>query len=151
MSELIADLDALAALALPDGGWGYAPDQGAHLEPTCLALLALAREPERYKAVLDGGRAFLHRCAVGDGTYRIERGREEAVWPTSVVLFTLTALGAPADEVKHTAAVLLGLQGRHTADDKDKEVHDIDLTIVGWPWADGNFSWAEPTAWACVA
>jgi uncharacterized protein (DUF362 family) len=151
MSELIANLDALAALALPDGGWGYSPDQGAHLEPTCLALLALAREPERYKPTLDGGQAFLRKCAVGDGTYRIERGREEAVWPTSLVLFTLASLGAPADELKRTAAVLLGLQGRHTADDKDKEVHDIDLTIVGWPWADGNFSWAEPTAWACVA
>ncbi len=151
MSELIADLEALAALALPDGGWGYAPNQSAHLEPTCLALLALAREPERFKAVLDGGKAFLQKCAVGDGTYRIERGRDEAVWPTSMVLYTLATLGAPADELKRTAAVLLGLQGNHIPDASDKEIHDIDLTIVGWPWADGNFSWAEPTAWACVA
>jgi uncharacterized protein (DUF362 family) len=151
MSELIADLDALAALALPDGGWGYAPEQGAHLEPTCLALLALSREQARYKAAIDGGKAFLKQCAAGDGTYRLTRGREEAVWPTSLVLFTLAALGAPADELKRSAAVLLGMQGRHLKDERDKEVHDIDLTIVGWPWADGNFSWAEPTAWACVA
>src|SRR5581483_17514 len=151
MSELIADLDALAALALPDGGWGYAPDQGAHLEPTCLALLALSREPEGFKTVIDGGRAFLRRCAAGDGTYRLERGREEAVWPSSMVLFTLATLGAPADELKRPAAVLLGLQGKHTHDDNDEEVHDIDLSIIGWPWADGNFSWVEPTAWACIA
>src|SRR5947209_8562002 len=117
MSELIADLEALAALALPDGGWGYAPNQGAHLEPTCLALLALAREPERFKAVLDSGKAFLQQCAVGDGTYRLERGREEAVWPTSMVLFTLATLAVPADELKRSAAVLLGLQGRHTHDE----------------------------------
>src|SRR6476646_9888695 len=129
MSELIADLDALAALALPDGGWGYAPDQGAHLEPTCLALLALAREPERFQAALDGGKGFLKQCAVGDGTYRLERGRDEAVWPTSLVLFTLASLGAPADERNRSAAVLVGLQGRHLDDEKDKEVHDIDLTI----------------------
>ncbi len=151
MSELIADLEILAALALPDGGWGYAPNQGAHLEPTCLALLALAREPERFKNVLDGGKAFLQKCAVGDGTYRIERGRDEAVWPTSMVLFTLATLDAPADELKRSAAVLLGFQGKHTHDESDQEVHDIDLSIVGWPWADGNFSWAEPTAWACLA
>src|SRR5262249_54728862 len=25
------------------------------------------------------------------------------------------------------------------------------LMLTGWPWAEGNFSWAEPTAWACVA
>ena len=151
MSELIADFEALAALALPDGGWGYAPNQGAHLEPTCLALLALSREPERFKDAIDGGKAFLRKSAVGDGTYRLERGREEAVWPTSLVLFTLASLGAPDDEIQRSAAVLLGMQGRHTIDDKDDEIHDIDLTIVGWPWADGNFSWAEPTAWACLA
>src|SRR5262249_54900176 len=28
---------------------------------------------------------------------------------------------------------------------------DIDLGLVGWPWAEGNFSWVEPTAWACLA
>jgi uncharacterized protein (DUF362 family) len=151
MSELSADLEALAALALPDGGWGYAPNQGAHLEPTCLALLALSREPERFKDVIDGGKAFLLKSAAGDGTYRLERGRDEAVWPTSLVLFTLATLGTPGDELQRSAAVLLGLQGKHTPDEKDQEIHDIDLTIVGWPWADGNFSWAEPTAWACLA
>jgi uncharacterized protein (DUF362 family) len=151
MSELIADLEALAALALPEGGWGYAPNQGAHLEPTCLALLALAREPERFKTVLDGGKAFVQKCAAGDGTYRLERGREEAVWPTSMVLFTLASLGTPVNDWKSSAAMLLGLQGKHKAEEGDQEVHDIDLSIVGWPWAYDNFSWAEPTAWACVA
>src|SRR5262249_49968241 len=24
-------------------------------------------------------------------------------------------------------------------------------SIVGWPWARDNFSWVEPTAWACLA
>src|SRR5262249_42538162 len=32
-----------------------------------------------------------------------------------------------------------------------EEIHDIDLKIVGWPWAENNFSWVEPTAWAVVA
>src|SRR5262249_44494339 len=31
------------------------------------------------------------------------------------------------------------------------EVQDINLKLTGWPWAEGNFSWAEPTAWACLA
>src|SRR5207248_5639819 len=35
--------------------------------------------------------------------------------------------------------------------DGSEEIHDIDLKIVGWAWADGNFSWVEPTAWACLA
>jgi uncharacterized protein (DUF362 family) len=141
----------LAAQAHPEGGWGYAPGQAAHLEPTCLALLALSLEADRFKAVIDQGRQALAKCAVPDGTYRLARGREEAVWPTSLVLFVQAALGYPADEVKRTAARLLGLRGRPIDNAQAAETHDIDCKLVGWPWADGNFSWAEPTAWACLA
>jgi uncharacterized protein (DUF362 family) len=28
---------------------------------------------------------------------------------------------------------------------------DIDVRLVGWPWAEDTFSWVEPTAWACLA
>jgi uncharacterized protein (DUF362 family) len=151
VTETTAFLDALAAQALPDGGWGYAPEQAGHLEPTCLALLALSAAPDRYAALLDGGRRFLGQCAVGDGRYRLERGRPEAVWPTALVLFTRSVLGDPQNELDKTASVLLGLRGRPTEGKKDDDVNDIDATLIGWPWAEGNFSWAEPTAWACLA
>src|SRR5205085_2740274 len=26
-----------------------------------------------------------------------------------------------------------------------------DGQLVGWPWAEGNFSWVEPTSWAMLA
>src|SRR5437764_185269 len=55
-------LDPLAALAHTDGGWGYVADQPAHLEPTCLALLALRPEAERFAAGVASGRAFLRAC-----------------------------------------------------------------------------------------
>ncbi|HEY1186047.1 MAG TPA: DUF362 domain-containing protein, partial [Gemmata sp.] len=29
--------------------------------------------------------------------------------------------------------------------------NDIDLSLIGWPWADANFGWVEPTAWGCLA
>src|SRR5262249_51980029 len=38
-----------------------------------------------------------------------------------------------------------------TDDKESAEFHDIDLKLVGWPWAENNFSWVEPTAWACLA
>ena len=28
---------------------------------------------------------------------------------------------------------------------------DIDVTLTGWPWGEGTFSWVEPTSWACLA
>ncbi len=143
-------LDQLASLACPGGGWSYAAEQPAHLEPTCLALLALAREPRRFADAIESARIWLRQCAAGDGTYRLGRGRPEAIWPTALVLFTQAALGDEADSLQQTAAVLLACKGRQI-DCKDEDTSDIDARLIGWPWAEGNFSWVEPTAWACLA
>ncbi len=142
--------DDLAAMACPGGGWGYAPDQPAHLEPTCLALLALSRRPERFAAVLETGRNWLRQCTTADGIYRLGRGRPEAIWPTALVLFTQATLGVTDDSLRQTAAALLACKGRQP-DSKDEDINDIDARLIGWPWAEGNFSWVEPTAWACLA
>jgi uncharacterized protein (DUF362 family) len=144
-------LEALAALANSDGGWGYAPGQPAHLEPTCLGLLALSLEAERFQPQIERACQVLRNCAAADGSYRLARGRDEAVWPTALVLLVQTALDWPAEERKRTAARLLALRGRPAEDKAQEDLHDIDLKLVGWPWAEGNFSWAEPTAWACLA
>lgn len=144
-------LDALAAHVHPDGGWGYAPDQAAHLEPTCLALLALAADRTRYQAAIDQGWKFLRQGALPDGSYRLARGREEAVWPTALVLFAQVHLGAAQEEISRTASRLLALRGRPNEDKGAAELQDIDLRLIGWPWAENNFSWVEPTAWACLA
>jgi uncharacterized protein (DUF362 family) len=143
-------LDQLAALAYPGGGWGYAPDQPAHLEPTCLALLALSRQPQRFAEAIMSGREWLRFCAGKDGTYRLGRGRPEAIWPTALVLFTEATLGEATDSVQKTASALLACKGRQS-DSKDDDISDIDDRLIGWPWAEGNFSWVEPTAWACLA
>jgi uncharacterized protein (DUF362 family) len=145
------NLAQLAALACPEGGWGYAPGQAAHLEPTCLALLALARQPEPHAAAITSGKLFLAQCAQSDGTYRLGRGRHEAAWPTALVLFTLAELGSSPDDLAATARALLALRGRPSDTRGEEDVNDIDGTLIGWPWAEGNFSWVEPTAWACLA
>jgi uncharacterized protein (DUF362 family) len=149
--EFSKHLQKLAAQSADDGGWGYAPDQPAHLEPTCLALLALSLEADRFGDAIAGGRAAVAGSAAGDGTYRLARGREEAVWPTALVLFVQAALASPPGEVRRTASALLALRGRVPDDPGSAEQLDIDYRLVGWPWAENNFSWAEPTAWACLA
>ncbi len=150
MTDLTAHLDTLAGLACPEGGWGYKPDQPPHLEPTCLAALALSAQRQKYATVIAAGEAWLRQCTTGDGTYRLARGRHEAAWPTALVLFTLAELGATREELEKGARALVALRGRAIESEDKEDVNDIDGSLIGWPWAERNFSWVEPTAWACL-
>lgn len=151
MARCSTNLETLASLAHPQGGWGYAPGQPPHLEPTCLALLALNLEQERFGEVITLAQKFVASCAGPDGGYRLAHGRPEAVWPTALVLFVQAALGAPAEVLDRPTQRLMSTRGRKIDNPEAGELQDIDMTLVGWPWAENNFSWAEPTAWACLA
>lgn len=151
MNDIRRHLDSLIGQMLPTGGWGYGPGQELHLEPTCLALLALSLDRDRYAEAIAKSRQALETCATPEGSYVLTRGREEAVWPTALVLFVQAALGAEEAALARTAGRLLALRGRVPDSADAAEMHDIDFRIPGWPWAEENFSWAEPTAWACLA
>jgi uncharacterized protein (DUF362 family) len=115
-------------------------------------MLALSLDGERFAEVMGKSWAFLGACAAPDGSYRPARGREEAIWHTALVLFVQAALDRPPADIRRTASALINLRGKLPERTEDAaEIHDIDLKIVGWPWAENNFSWVEPTAWACLA
>src|SRR6185312_15609536 len=103
MPNLQTALDRLASLVAPDGGWGYQPGQPVHLEPTCLAVLALAADREKYGGLVENGLRAIEANRASDGTYRLARGRPQAAWPTALVLFTEHALGQSADRLIATA------------------------------------------------
>src|SRR4051812_13456268 len=84
-------LEHLLRSASPGGGWGYRPDQPAHLEPTCLAILALAADPARHATTLANAWTAVQTHAAPDGSYRLSRGRPQAAWPTALVLFAQAA------------------------------------------------------------
>ena len=146
-------LDRLVELAHPAGGWGYQPDQPAHLEPTCLAVTALGVDRAKYATAIASGLAVVESHRHPDGTYRLTRGRPQAAWPTALVLFAKHALTQPAGQIAAAADSLLALESKVvTVDGEVKDMKfDIDLTLRGWPWAEANFAWVEPTAWACLA
>ena len=98
MNSAPSQLERLASLAHSDGGWGYSPAQPAHLEPTCLAILALSLEEERFREAIERGWCAVNANLAEDGTYRLARGRPEAIWPTALVLFTQSACGRTSEE-----------------------------------------------------
>jgi uncharacterized protein (DUF362 family) len=153
MTDIDSHLDSLASLACPEGGWGYCTGQQPQLEPTCLALLALSMRRERFQTSIEHGLAFLEQCAGPDGAYRMASGRAEAVWPTALVLFVQASLDCSKDQVMRTASRLLALRGQTVEMPAEELVAtlDINIKLVGWSWAEGTFSWVEPTAWACLA
>ncbi len=143
-------VELLAAAASSDGGYGYHRGQPTHLEPTCLAALALAAEPERFAPQIAAALTAIQQHANADGSFRLTRGRPQAVWPTALVLFTRGLLNHPASELQPIANKLLGIEGKVVRLDTS-DAGDIDAGLLGWPWAEDTFSWVEPTAWACLA
>jgi uncharacterized protein (DUF362 family) len=141
----------LRTLAHPEGGWGYAENQKPHLEPTCLALLALANRGDSLQTEIERSLSLLHRSRNADGACRLAGDREETTWMTALVLFVENIQGAADADVQCMVQRLLTWQSRKPDGVEANEVHDIDVTLAGWPWAENNFAWVEPTAWACMA
>lgn len=142
--------ELLAGSASADGGFGYHRGQPTHLEPTCLASVALAAEAERFAPQIAAAVNAIQQHAHPDGSYRLTRGRQQAVWPTAMVLFTRGLLNHPAAELQPVANKLLGIEGKVVRMDTS-DAGDIDASLLGWPWAEDTFSWLEPTAWACLS
>jgi uncharacterized protein (DUF362 family) len=143
-------LEELIAQVGPDGGWGYTAGQPGQLEPTCLALLALNAERAKYRDQMQAGIACLKTHVLPDGSVRLNRGRAEAVWPTALALHAMATLGATEVQLAPLGSAVLGVAIK-TIDQTPDDVNDINTTLAGWGWAEGNFSWVEPTAWACLA
>ena len=151
MQDLLPLLEELKSQSTPEGLWGYAPGQKPHIEPTSLAILAYALQPEPFESVREKAVQALLQASNADGSFRLIGDREEATWTTSLVLFVLAALKLESPQRKKAVARLLNVYAKQPDNDQAKEVHDIDMSLLGWPWAEGNFSWVEPTAWACLA
>jgi len=106
---------------------------------------------DRFPDAIRQGEAALQKCAAEDGAYRLKGDREEVTWPTALVLFVRAVREYPTPDLQRIASRLLSVATGKPDDKQAAEVHDFDLSLTGWPWAEGNFSWVEPTAWACLA
>jgi uncharacterized protein (DUF362 family) len=153
MNLLDQCLQSLARSSHANGGWSYAPGGTPQVEPTCLALLALSTRIENHGEPIQRGLAALRAWQVPDGSYRVQKGPEGAAWPTALALLVQAALhDTPIEPQQRAAAWLLAYTPPELKDPEEyRKNFDIDPDLHGWSWADGTFSWVEPTAWAVMA
>src|SRR5262245_53082226 len=141
----------LIQLAHPSGGWGYAANHARQIEPTCLSLLALGNQTD-CESTTNAALVCLSSFRRNYGSYRLNEGREEAVWGTALSIVVLENHPTDDNTIKTSASFLLGVRGKPGQEDPETDAaFDIDIRLVGWPWAEGTFSWVEPTAWASLA
>jgi hypothetical protein len=136
------------------GTWGYRGNQDS-VESTCLAILALRRQPsiELARAV----RALLG-LQNADGSWSAFTGDEpEGCWTTALAVLSLMAAGHGTRQLTKGIQWLLDARGREAnwlwrwklriVDNKIQ----FDPAKFGWSWASGTTSWVIPTAFALVA
>jgi hypothetical protein len=144
-AEFVGSLrQALVSARNRDGGWGYKAGKRSRLEPTAVALLALG-SPRELADVID---SWPKR-----GSILVEPGLDGPNY-TANALAAIVGLSAspaaPDGWVLGLLEALAGVEGRKTAPG-DPAINRQDNAIRGWPWVDGTFSWAEPTAWCVLA
>jgi uncharacterized protein (DUF362 family) len=150
VQEIKSLLETITGQAHAEGGWPYLPGQPPRVEPTCLALLALADAPTA-EAVRTQAQDVLRTGISANGMCRLAGDREEATWLTALALFTHNVGSLPGINPEPMVNRLLSIAVRRPDTKQSEEVHDINQNLRGWPWAENNFPWVEPTAWACLA
>jgi hypothetical protein len=136
------------------GTWGYRGNQDS-VESTCLAILALSRQPsmELARAV-----SALQGLQNVDGSWSAFTGDDpEGCWTTALAVLSLMAAGPGRRQLTKGIQWLLDARGREAnwlwrwklriVDNKIQ----FDPAKFGWSWVSGTTSWVVPTAFSLIA
>lgn len=150
--------DYLAARQNADGGWGYVTGGQSFTEPTCYALLALARPRGAEASVSDAPQAHearalkwfaAHHGSMGAIVYEEDRNTPDN-WGTILACFTLHRLNLGAELHKPYQRYLLFARGNRISAQAAAPLK-LNGDLQAWSWASGTASWVEPTAYALLA
>jgi hypothetical protein len=156
-------VSAVASARNPDGGWGYFRGKASRLEPTAWVALSTTE-------LSDGASAWLAASQGRDGWLRDDARAPVNYGFNALALIAVLASASraasgtsssgpsgpsgaaqtpPSESTvgARLASVLIGAKG--LALPPSPAIRQ-DNSLQGWPWLDGTFSWAEPTACAVL-
>jgi hypothetical protein len=146
--------ETLKANQKPSGTWGYRSNQDS-VESTCLAMLALRRQPS-----IEFARAVhaLQGLQNADGSWPAFTGDEpEGCWTTALAVLSLMPARQATKPLVSGIRWLIDARGREAnwlwrwklrmVDNKVR----FDPAKFGWSWVSGTTSWVIPTAFALIA
>src|ERR1022692_3659310 len=146
--------ETLNANQRPTGAWGYRGIQDS-VESTCLAMLALRRQPS-----IEFARAVhaVQGLQNADGSWPAFTGDEpEGCWTTALAVLSLMPVRRATKPLASGIQWLIGARGREAnwlwrwkLSMVDTKVH-FDPAKFGWSWVSGTTSWVIPTAFALIA
>jgi hypothetical protein len=156
-------LDRLLSWRNEDGGWGYYPGKASRLEPTSLALIAMvvshvgqgfspADEPSLIAGEAVVGQAFRPADVLSSFPARdnllLDPGADlPNLASNAQAALALLAVG----EESRARAIVDGLLAVKGFTVPRNDAVELDGSLAAWPWREGTFSWAEPTAWCLLA
>lgn len=148
---------------LPSGGFGYHPGGQLFVEPTALALLAVAPDSPGSAAMAGTSSSVWERALQTlmslqkpEGFFGTTLGDPDPSWTTSPALLALLAHGRrePADAAGRWLVEWRAPEKPFTQEYRQqmRKLLRIDAAIGGWPWQSGEaFATVQPTALASVA
>ena len=145
----------LLNLRRPGPVWGNRPDAPSYVEPTILAMLALAASSSNphdseTRRVLTDAAGWLAELQQSDGALGLAPGLPRPRWTTPLAVLAWAAAQRNGEAQKRALGWLLSHQGDTSAPAGSSSLGH-NPRIPGWPWVEGTHSWLEPTAMAVLA
>src|SRR6266851_967061 len=146
--------ETLKANQKNSGTWGYRGNQDS-VESTCLAMLALRRQPS-----IEFARAVhaLQGLQNADGSWPAFTGDEpEGCWTTALAVLSLMPARHATKPLASGIQWLLNARGREANWFWRWKLSTVDYNVkfdpakFGWSWVSGTTSWVIPTAFALIA
>lgn len=142
-----AQLQAQVSAALrnarnADGGWAYRLGKASRVEPTCWALLAL----EQTKSLLADDQT-LNRWPRANGWLVDVAGVPVNHAFNAIAALTLLQRSSTRRLAEALITKLIASKGVRSGQNATQRQNN---SLQAWPWVDGTFSWAEPTAWCLI-